>query len=230
MCRGKANCEILGKDSAKWSNICPLPLPEYFYNAVDNFSNAIKSLIAEKLDESLHYLEQCNSDSIREFFIEHGQQSAYFRVANRKEIDRVNLLAKSENKTPRLIPSAEKKVFIRDSYHCRYCGLRIISKEIFSEYSRIVGADIFSVERKNMRRNGLTLGLRGVADHVEPYASGGLTEIENLVTSCYSCNFGKAGYTVEQLGIEDPRSRPPVTDGWLGLTEYSPALRSIKSA
>ena len=81
-----------------------------------------------------------------------------------------------------------------------------------------------------MRRNGLTLGLRGVADHVEPYASGGLTEIENLVTSCYSCNFGKAGYTVEQLGIEDPRSRPPVTDGWLGLTEYSPALRSIKSA
>lgn len=229
MCRGKANCEILGKDSTKWSKICPLPLPEYFDKAVDNFSNAVTSVIAEKLDESLHYLERCNSDSVKEFFIEHGQQSAYFRVVNRKEIDKVNLLTKAENMTPRLIPSAEKKVFIRDSYHCRYCGLRIISKEIFSEYSRIVGAEIFSVERENLRRNGLTLGLRGVADHVEPYAAGGLTEIENLVTSCYSCNFGKAGYTLEQLGIEDPRLRPPVADGWLGLTEYLPALKSIKS-
>ena len=186
------------------------------------------SLVQGRIDESLAYLARCDSDSVGEFFKEHGQQSAYFRVANRKEIDRANLLMKAINKTPRLMPRIEKEVFIRDSYHCRYCGIRIVAKEVFTQFSRIIGTEVFSVERENDKRNGLTLGLRGVADHVEPYASGGRTENENLVTSCYSCNFGKAGYTIGQLGIEDPRLRPPIDDGWLGLTEYLPGLQSIK--
>jgi 5-methylcytosine-specific restriction endonuclease McrA len=228
MCRGKVKCEILGSDPSKWSKICPLPLPEYFETAVDHFSKAVTYLAKGKLDESLHYLEQCNSDAVGKFFIEHGQQSSYFRVANRKEIDRANLLVKATNKTPRLMPKMENEVFIRDSYHCRYCGIRIVEKDVFAEYSRIVGTEKFSTKRENDKRNGLTLGLRGVADHVEPYASGGETQIDNLVTSCYSCNFGKAGYTLEQLRIEDPRLRPPIPDSWRGLTEHLPALRSIK--
>jgi hypothetical protein len=83
------------------------------------------------------------------------------------------------------------------------------------------------LRRENSKRDGLTLGLRGVADYVEPDASGGETSLENLVTSCYSCNFGKAGYTLEQLGIENPRLRPPVKDDWRGLTEFLPSLKSI---
>ena len=228
MCRGKVICDILGTDPTKWSKTCPLPVPDYFEKALDTFANAVFALVHGKLEESLDNLKRCNSDLVGEFFIEHGQQSAYFRVTQRKEIDKVNLLAKAKNKTPRLIPSVENEVFIRDSYQCRYCGLRIVSKDVFAEYSRIVGTKKFSVERENDKRNGLTLGLRGVADHVEPYASGGETEINNLVTSCYSCNFGKAGYTLEQLGIEDPRLRKPVVDGWRGLTEHLPALESIK--
>jgi hypothetical protein len=108
--------------------------------------------------------------------------------------------------------------------------LKIIAKEVFKEYSRILGSNLFSIERKNSLRNGLTLGLRGVADHVDPYAGGGETTIENLVTSCYSCNFGKAGYTLKQLGIEDPRLREPISDSWKGLTEFLPALKKIVSA
>ena len=91
-----------------------------------------------------------------------------------------------------------------------------------------MGSENFSVERENLKRNGLTLGLRGVADHVDPYASGGETEADNLVTSCYSCNFGKAGYTLKQMGLNDPRARKPVNDDWTGLTEFLPALREIR--
>jgi len=228
VCRGKAICEVLGTDTTKWSNICPLPLPDYFEEALDNFSGAVATLVEGKLEESLGFLERCNSDSVGRFFIEHGQQSAYFRVANRREIDRANLLVKATNKTPRLMPKVESEVFLRDSYHCRYCGIRIVEKDVFAEYGRIVGTERFSTKRENDKRNGLTLGLRGVADHVEPYASGGETQIDNLVTSCYSCNFGKAGYTLEQLRIEDPRLRPPIANSWRGLTEHLPALRSIK--
>ncbi len=229
MCRNSQTCSELGSDSDLWSKTCPLPLPEYFEKAVDCFSVSIQFLLQGDLTASVENLKRSNSDLVGEFFIEHGQQSAYFRVSNRKDIDRSNRQNKSLNESPRLKNSIEKEVFLRDSYRCRYCGLRIISKDVFKEFSRIVGSEIFSVARKNSLRNGLTLGLRGVGDHVDPYALGGQTDIGNLVTSCYSCNFGKAGYTLNQLGIEDPRIREPIADGWLGLTEHLIALRKINS-
>jgi len=227
MCRGKTSCDVLGIDSSKWSKTSCLQVPEFFEEALETFSLAIRELVSGDQKKSLELLSQCKSELVGNFFIEHGQQSAYFRVRDKKQIDVLNKAAKTFNPSPRLLPKVEKLVFLRDSYRCRYCGLRIISKEVFAEYSRIVGREFFSVERENSKRNGLTLGLRGVADHVEPFASGGLTEIENLVTSCYSCNFGKAGYSLEQLGIEDPRLRPPVNDDWHGLTEYLPKLKKL---
>ena len=228
MCKGTQTCTALGTDSTKWSREAPLPVPNFFEKAVEGFTIAVAFLIDGNKEDSLVALKETNHKAVGEFFIEHGQQSAYFRVQNRLEIDKKNRIAKDLNNSPRLIPKVEKEVFERDSYRCRYCGLRIISKEVFTEYSRIVGSDNFSVERENSKRNGLTLGLRGVADHVEPYASGGETSIDNLVTSCYSCNFGKAGYTLEQIGIFDPRLKRPVNDGWSGLTEFLPALREMK--
>lgn len=227
MCKGKDFCSELGSDATKWSKTCPLPTPDFFEAALESYTQSIVELVIGNHHKSLENLKKCKSELVGKFFIEHGQQSAYFRVSNRSEIDKLNQQAKTSNQTPRLVPSIEKVVFIRDSYRCRYCEQRIISKEVFKEYNRIFGPETFSIERENSKRNGLTLGLRGVADHVEPYASGGETEIDNLVTSCYSCNFGKAGYTLEQLGIEDPRLRPPIRDGWLGLTEHLPAMRKI---
>ena len=227
MCRGKPNCEVLGIDASEWSKVCPIPMPVFFDEALDKFSIAIEELVKGNIEASLARLGECKSDLVGSFFIEHGQQSAYFRVRDKKQIDLHNKVTKVANPSPRLLPNVEKQVFLRDSYRCRYCGQRIIAKEVFAEYSRIMGKENFSVERENSRRNGLTLGLRGVADHVDPYAFGGLTELENLVTSCYSCNFGKAGYTLEQLGIEDPRSRPPIKEDWLGLSDLLPSLKRI---
>lgn len=37
-----------------------------------------------------------------------------------------------------------------------------------------------------------------VVDHVVPVCQGGTNEIENLITSCFACNAGKGGRTVEQ--------------------------------
>ncbi len=228
MCKGQEFCYVLGKDPSSWSSECPLPPPDYFEQSVDLFEKAIEALLKGDKTQALIELQKSESEKVKEFFVEHGQQSAYFRVQNRKEIDKQNKISKKENTSPRLVASIEKQVFARDHYRCRYCGLRIIAKEVFSAFSRIVGSDNFSVERKNSVRNGLTLGLRGVADHVDPYASGGQTDMDNLVTSCYSCNFGKAGYTLKQMRIEDPRERPPIQDSWVGLTQFVPALKKLE--
>jgi 5-methylcytosine-specific restriction endonuclease McrA len=44
-------------------------------------------------------------------------------------------------------------------------------------------------------------------DHVVPLSLGGRTNESNLVTCCWSCNYGKANYTVEQIGIDNPLDR-----------------------
>ena len=231
MCRVREQefCVALGEDSSRWSKHCPLELPTFFYDAVKNFTLAIDELVKGNRKESLEALRKCNSEAIGSFYIEHGQQSAYFRVSNWRQIRKENQYKKKFNLSPRNpTPKKSQEVFERDFYRCRYCSLPIIKANVFSEYSRIVGSDNFPNKRKNTERNGITLGLRGVADHVEPYASGAGTEMDNLVTSCYSCNFGKAGYTLEQIGIFDPRLKQPVNDGWLGLTEFLPTLRAMK--
>lgn len=38
-------------------------------------------------------------------------------------------------------------------------------------------------------------------DHIIPYSLGGLTELANLVVSCFPCNSRKAGRTPEQAGM-----------------------------
>jgi hypothetical protein len=55
-------------------------------------------------------------------------------------------------------------------------------------------------------------------DHVVPHSYGGSNEPENLVTACWPCNFGRGGYLLRQMGLKDPRERPPVLDSWDGLT------------
>ncbi len=228
MCHKSKFCTELNKDAEKWNKLCPLPLPNYFNEAVDGFTRAISEIVKGGFKESLKALEECNSEAVGRFFIEHGQQSSYSRVFDWKKVKIENKLKKRSNPSPRN-PTGRltREVYERDYYRCRYCGSKIITKEVFREYSRIIGSNNFSVARKNSERNGLTLGLRGVVDHVHPHSLGGRTELDNLVTSCYSCNFGKAEYTLEQVKIESPYSRQPKDDGWRGLTEFLPALKVI---
>lgn len=231
MCHKPKFCTELNKDPEKWDKHCPLPLPSYFDEAVDGFSLAIGELVKGNLKGSLRALADCNSEAVGRFYIEHGQQTSYSRIAQWQKIKKDNQLAKKPNSSPRNPTTIlTKEVFERDFYRCRYCGLRVITAKVFYEYSRAVGSKKFPNERANNKRNGLTLGLRGVIDHVKPHSLGGQTEMGNLVTSCYSCNFGKAEYTLKQIGIEDPRCREPRDDGWRGLTEFLPALKAINKA
>ena len=54
-------------------------------------------------------------------------------------------------------------------------------------------------------------------DHVVPHSSGGENTIDNLVITCAACNFGKMEYTLEEIGLIDPRQFEPVSSQWDGL-------------
>jgi hypothetical protein len=54
-------------------------------------------------------------------------------------------------------------------------------------------------------------------DHVVPFSRGGNTEDPNIVIARDPCNFGRGFYTLEEVGLADPREREPIHDGWDGL-------------
>lgn len=69
----------------------------------------------------------------------------------------------------RLAVGLRFKVFMRDGFRCRYCG---------------ISADAGAILH---------------ADHVMPESKGGPTTLENLVTACIDCNLGKSDRLLPSL-------------------------------
>jgi 5-methylcytosine-specific restriction endonuclease McrA len=74
--------------------------------------------------------------------------------------------------------------------------------------------------RGNLRRHPLRLLAQATFDNVVPITRMGRNDETNMVTACWSCNFGKDNYTLEELGIRRMvvASSPPVPQSaWNGL-------------
>jgi 5-methylcytosine-specific restriction endonuclease McrA len=82
-----------------------------------------------------------------------------------------------------------------------------------------IDSPLFKRGETNLTTHGIIHITWPVADHVIPWNKGGKTNLENLVTSCAPCNYRKDGYTIEQLGLENPFRRKPVKSDWNGLRD-----------
>ena len=223
MCRGKEICSELGTNIEEWNKSTPLQIPTWFNNELSLFSKAVTSASTGKLKDSLQTLLSIRSNDLRHWFVEHGQMSGVYRT-------RILKIPPIKKLNPTLDPLRSpdrysKEVFKRDSYTCQYCGIGVIPKEILSAYSKVVGVTHFRATGTNNERHGVVLAFRANADHVEPWTLGGQTKPVNLVTSCWSCNYGKAGYTLKELGLNDPRNKPLKANNWDGLTSLNSGLK-----
>lgn len=128
------------------------------------------------------------------------------------------VLPKSEREGTRMPTKAvERQIFERDGWRCRFCGVSVVCRlarkvllELFPEETHWVAAEY--------ERHSALYATAASLDHVVPHSRGGNNEIDNLVTACYCCQFGRTQYTLEEVGFSDPRERPPTVDGWDGLT------------
>lgn len=98
--------------------------------------------------------------------------------------------------------------------------------QVLAAFARVVGVKAFRATGTNEERHGAVLAFRANVDHVVPWRLGGATSPDNLVTACWSCNCGKAGYTMEQLGIDDPRNVSACVDKWDGLLSHLRGLQA----
>lgn len=112
----------------------------------------------------------------------------------------------------------------RDGYHCRYCGIPVIRPAI-----RKLACEFYPDEvtwgRTNATQHAGFQALWAQYDHVVPHSYGGTNDIANLVVSCAACNFGKMSFSLDQIGLSDPRKRPPVQSHWDGLERLKNGLR-----
>ncbi|PSL16782.1 5-methylcytosine-specific restriction endonuclease McrA [Marinobacterium halophilum] len=228
MCRKQKNCVELGTDPNLWNRRAPLPVPDWFHDELIKFVAAVSEAANGKVSESIRLLGEVRDSDLRQWYVEHGQLSGMYRA---------NYFDLAVPKSPEVpldpIRSPDrhaKEVLSRDGYRCRYCGLRVVPKNVLAAYSEAVGSEVFRVTGTNAQRHGVVLAFRANVDHVVPWNLGGRTVPENLVTACWACNYGKSGYTLEQIGLEDPRAYPPEVDNWDGLTSLRVPLRAVTRA
>jgi 5-methylcytosine-specific restriction endonuclease McrA len=119
------------------------------------------------------------------------------------------------------MPTADEKraLHVRDGYHCRFCGIPVIRKEV-RERIRAAYPQALRWGKRNTEAHTAFQAMWSQYDHLIPCARGGTTELSNLVVTCAPCNPARMNYSPEEVGLIDPRTSEPVRSGWDGLERF----------
>jgi len=126
-----------------------------------------------------------------------------------------------ERRVPVRMPSlSEKKLlFERDGFHCRFCGIPVIRREIRQKIRAVYPAAL-PWGKTNPTQHAAFQAMWAQYDHLLPHARGGDNSLGNVVITCAPCNFARMNSTLEEVGLLDPRTREPVRSAWDGLERF----------
>jgi 5-methylcytosine-specific restriction endonuclease McrA len=213
MCRGREYCTAFG-DPATWSRTSPLPPPSWIFEDVQRLAHAVRIRLDEGLVAAQGVLTSLREAQAREWFVEHAQISAN----HRRRILRIPRPGEVTPVRVNIPESRKRQIWSRDNYRCRYCGLPTIPPNAIKAIQRLFGTQLIPWGASNASKHGTLLVARSEYDHVTPLSLGGDDSEGNLVTSCPGCNYGKDRWSLQELGLVDPREQPVVPDEWNGLT------------
>jgi len=227
MCRTQQPCPILGETPAQWNRFSLLPRPEWHSTSFKHFETAVLAAARGDIPAAQASLRLVQDRDLHEWCDEHGLWAGELRVATlgTKTMPKYSGLLDAKKDPP---PSMVDAVFVRDGYRCRYCHTPVVSGELLKAVHALMGNDSFPRGSTNRSNSGILRCFTAVADHVVPHSRGGATNLENLVTACGPCNYAKTHYTLQQLGLQDPRLRP-APSGWTPLQGILAALREQAS-
>jgi hypothetical protein len=204
MCKqkGRTFCYELGEDPALWSKDAPLPKPTWITDSFQVFSESLELIREDKLIEAKSLLRNSHDLEMREWFNVHAQNTGAWRSKAFGIPAPTPVMPLDQVKS---FTRFEPSVFARDNFRCRYCSSEVLPKKVFKQVHTALGPEALPLGRTNTTRSGFYLMFVATLDHVLPWSLGGRTDETNLVTCCWSCNYGKANFTVVQLGLKDPR-------------------------
>jgi len=216
VCRGQNICTELGPNSQNWPTNSPLERPSWFENEIESFIVAMKEICLGDKGAGLKMLASIRSTEITNWYVEHGQMSGRHRWIGlgAKRLPALNIDERDPLRSPKKF---ELSVFVRDGFRCRYCNSRLLDIAVLKWLDKELPQSGVNRGRTNLETHGIIHLMWPVADHIIPWNLGGPTSLDNLVSSCPPCNYGKAGYTLGQIGLTSPLNRPTHIDGWDGL-------------
>ena len=118
-----------------------------------------------------------------------------------------------------LPPKKKESVHRRDGYNCRFCGMPVIRRETRAKI-RAAYPNALNWGDREVEQHAAFQAMWAQYDHLLPHARGGTNDLENLVLTCAPCNFGRAGYTLAEVGVADPTLRLPTASAWDGLKRF----------
>lgn len=127
---------------------------------------------------------------------------------------------RSERSADRMPDKATKNALLRrDGFLCKFCGIPLIREEVRASIRKAYPKEL-SWGARNSQQHAAFQAMWLQYDHIVPHARGGASDLDNLVLTCAPCNFGRGDLLLMELGLLDPRERPPVVSDWDGLESF----------
>jgi hypothetical protein len=126
-------------------------------------------------------------------------------------------VAKPSRVLVRMPTAAEKAELIRwHGRNCAFCGIPLVRAEVRKAFT----AAYPEAARWGSTNDGchaafLCMWLQ--YDHLLPHSRGGDNSTDNVVLTCSACNFGRMAFTLQEVGLVDPRTRASRGTDWEGL-------------
>jgi 5-methylcytosine-specific restriction endonuclease McrA len=194
------------------------PRPDFITESFKEFEQAVRVAVQGDLELALSHLSSTRHDELRVWFDKVAQHAGKQRFLDRNHPMAIELPvvddARDEEKIS--VPLA-RQILERDAYHCRYCGIPVVFSSEVRKIQKILGPDNFPISKSNQIAHGTLRAFYNSFDHVLPRSRGGRNTLENLVTACYPCNFGKDDFTLSQLGLRSPFEGSVVEDNHDGF-------------
>jgi 5-methylcytosine-specific restriction endonuclease McrA len=211
--------DVIGTNPAVWNKNCLVPYPKEFDQQIDLVAEAVQ--IAQSSPGMAREIAQSlDAEPMKRWFIDVALWSGAWRaeiLGNHKKAGRGLGVRKIVSQTKL------DELFARDKWRCRYCGIRVAgNRKHFKKFANAIGMPELIAGRSDESRHGLYLMLMASYDHVKPVNQEGTNDSTNLVTACWSCQFGKYKYSLDDLGLNGPIDPELVkSDSWVGLDSKS---------
>jgi len=196
------------------------PVPE-IADAARYLDAAVTAHLAGHFDVAATLIRLADIPAIREWTESLWGKNSPFNTPLVKVVKPTGSVAHTLPTPRKRQPTTTEKALLhqRDGHNCRFCGIPLIRAEVRKRI-RSVYPEALSWGDRNPQCHAAFQAMWAQYDHVVPFTRGGLTDCDNLVITCAPCNFGRTAYTVEEMGLVDPRTRPPVRSGWDGLERF----------
>lgn len=205
------------------------PIPEIFL-AAHLLDRAVGAHLCGDHMAAQSLIQQANTAAVRKWTEslwgnrrDNPEQEKFIR--KRKVATAPPNFAKANRSKLRDPSAATKRAMVEKyGYNCVFCGIPVIREEIRkalnSTYPEI---KIWGAGNINQHAALQCMWLQ--YDHVLPHARGGDSLIENMVVTCAPCNYGRGDFTLEEVGLIDPRTRPIHKTSWDGLERFLSAKK-----